>query len=253
MASIPLISNPILPPVPDEPKDFEDPEELHKTFDALWKWMKDLSVQLKILLGSPQGSNSALTLPLVQAGTAVPFCGPVANMPAGYLACDGSLVSSTQYASLFSAIGSSWNTGGESAGIFRLPDFRGRVPVGAGTGTGLTPRTIGQIGGEENHQLTVSELAVHDHVLTDPGHVHGTSDPEHAHEMDLQGGIAAGAPNITVANGSTSGSGSGHTESAKTGLTVNSATTGIAVANAGGNSPHNNMQPFGVVTWIIKY
>jgi microcystin-dependent protein len=46
-----------------------------------------------------------------------------------------------------------------------LPDYRGRSPIGAGTGTGLTARTIGAQVGEENHLLTVSEMPAHRHLL----------------------------------------------------------------------------------------
>lgn len=250
MANVPLVSNPIIPPVPDEPKlsdDTTDPE-LIKTFDSLWKWMKDVSVQLKILFGSPQSSNSAIIATLVQAGTILPFGGIAANIPTGYLVCDGSVVSQGQYVSLFSAIGTNWNTGGEGAGNFRLPDLRGRDILGAGTGAGLSPRAVGQTGGEETHLLTTPELPAHNHPVTDPGHGHAVSDPGHSHLIKSNGG-GGSFPVLT-------GDGSGATHPSNpstTGVGVTANTTGISTQNTGGGGAHNNVQPFGVCTWMIKF
>ena len=58
--------------------------------------------------------------------------------PHGWLACDGQDYDSTlpQYDMLYAALGSTYNTGGEAAGFFRVPDFRGRMPIGAGAGSG---------------------------------------------------------------------------------------------------------------------
>lgn len=259
MANVPLVANPIFPPVPDEPKLDIEPtdekgQELQKTFDAIWKWMKDVSVQLKILFGSPQASNSAITIPLVQAGTVLAFGGVPANIPAGYLLCDGSQVSQTQFAALFSAIGTTWNTGGEAAGNFRVPDLRGCGVIGAGAGVGLTARSVGQKGGEESHVLVTAEIpaAPVTVTVTDPGHGHSVSDPGHSH--DVRGlAVAAGAPNVSVPNNN--GNTGFRTSTDGTGVSVNSGTTGITAAGtlAGGGGSHNNMAPFGVIQWMIKF
>lgn len=249
MANIPLVANPILPPVPDEPNNLDDPE-LQKTFDALWKWIKDLSVQLKILLGSPQGSNSAITIPLVQPGMILPFGGVSGNIPAGYLVCDGSQVSQTQYAALFSAISSTWNIGGESAGNFRLPDLRGRGLLGAGTGTGLSPRAVAQLGGEETHLLTTPEIPSHSHALTDPGHGHALTDPGHHHTGVLHTGGSAFSGSTTPVTEFPSNLG---TDAATTGISIANNATGISIANSGGGGAHNNMAPFAGVVWMIKF
>ena len=250
MANIPLIANPLLPPVPDEPTDF--PPEYQKTADQVWQWMKDLSLQMKILFGSPQASNSAIIANLVQAGTVLPFAGVSGNIPSGYLACDGSVVSQVQYPSLWSAISSTWNTGGEGAGNFRLPDLRGRDVLGAGTGSGLTSRAVGQIGGEETHALTISELASHNHPISDPGHPHGITDPGHFHTESRANGASgegvAGsnlgdATVVTIMNTTTN----------PTGISVNTALTGISTGTAGSGAGHNNIQPFGVLQWMIKF
>jgi microcystin-dependent protein len=130
---------------------------------------------------------------LTSGGAAAPTWGNVlpsgsiqmfggSSAPSGWLLCDGSSVSSTNYLALHAVIsntyGGSAYTGG--AGLsFNLPDLRGRFPMGAGTGTGLnssgtgapsgtaqTARTRGQWGGEETHLLSISEMPSHSHNLT---------------------------------------------------------------------------------------
>jgi hypothetical protein len=95
-------------------------------------------------LGLPPG----LILPL--AGTAV---------PSGYLMCDGSAVSRNQYAGLFTAIGVGFGSGDGST-TFNLPDLRGRFPLAAGKGAGLSLRALGDLGGEESS----SALIEHTHL-----------------------------------------------------------------------------------------
>lgn len=134
----------------------------------------------------------------------------------GWLVCDGSAVSRTTYATLFAAISTVFGVGDGST-TFNVPDYRGRVIVGAGTGPGLTIRSTGTTGGEETHLLTSTEM---------PGHAHGTQDT-----TSTTGG-AAGANNMAVLTGNTA--------------------TGIATGSAGGGAAHNNMPPFGVANVFIK-
>jgi len=68
--------------------------------------------------------------------------------PRGWAFCDGQLLPISQNAALFSLLGT--NYGGDGRTTFGLPDLRGRAPVHAGTGPGLTPRSIGQKGGVES-------------------------------------------------------------------------------------------------------
>src|SRR5258707_9512613 len=95
----------------------------------------------------------------IPAGLIAPFGG--LNPPAGWLVCNGSVVSVATYAGLHDAIGDVWNTGGEGGGNFRLPDLQGRAPIGAGQGPGLTNRTIGTTLGEEAHTLNLNEMPAH--------------------------------------------------------------------------------------------
>lgn len=102
-------------------------------------------------------------------GEIVPFAGSV-SPKINWLECDGSEVLIATYPDLYIVIGDTYGTA--SADHFRLPDLRGRTPAGTGTGTDLSPVTVGQSYGEEKHVLTVAELAAHNHP--DSGHSHTT-------------------------------------------------------------------------------
>lgn len=167
-------------------------------------------------------------------GSIVMYGGAAA--PIGWLLCDGSVKAAADYSTLFAAIGAAFNTGGEGAGNFRLPDLRGRAPIGVGTGAGLTARTLGAGGGEENHTLTVAEMPNHNHDFADPGHVHGPLDAGHG-TLKAYNGV-----NADVSTGGDFSFAGG----------VASSTTGITFNNAGGGLVHNNMQPFIALNFIIR-
>jgi microcystin-dependent protein len=84
--------------------------------------------------------------------------------PVGYAFCDGSLLPIAQYTALFTIIGTTY--GGDGQTTFALPDLRGRVPVGAGQGTGLSNYALGQVSGVEMVTLSSSNLANHTHTVT---------------------------------------------------------------------------------------
>jgi microcystin-dependent protein len=83
--------------------------------------------------------------------------------PKGWTTCSGQLLPINQNQALFSLLGTTY--GGDGRVNFGLPDLRGRVAIGNGNGTGLSPYVLGQVGGEENHTLTQSEMAQHNHNL----------------------------------------------------------------------------------------
>lgn len=90
----------------------------------------------------------------------------VQSAPVGYLLCDGSAFSETQYPRLYAALGN----------VATLPDIRGRATICQGTGTGLTARVLKATVGTETHSLSAGENALHDHQLmqeneTDDGYV----------------------------------------------------------------------------------
>lgn len=124
---------------------------------------------------------------------------------------------------------------GDGFSTFNVPDKRGRTPVGGGTGAGLTQRNLGAQLGEENHVLTVAELAQHSHGVSDPGHSHvyptgvGSPGDNGVPTRDGDGNTPDRSP-VTSANG-----------------------TGISIGNAGLNSPFNVVQPSLVCNFVISY
>jgi microcystin-dependent protein len=176
-----------------------------------------------------------------------------ATNPAGWLTCDGSAVSRTTYADLFATIGTTWGVGDGST-TFNLPDLRGRGLIGDGSGTGLTPRTLGTWNiGSESHTMTLAELATHNHSVTasDPGHIHGVTDPGHTHYYNTgQPGVSTGAY-----IGDTRYVNAGVTAAAVTGISIATHVTGITVSesNAGSSTAFSLMNPSAVIRFVIKY
>ncbi|MBD2515202.1 tail fiber protein [Nostoc sp. FACHB-973] len=118
-----------------------------------------------------------------QPGMGMEFYG--STLPAGgWLWMDGASYPVSTYPGLFAAIG---YTHGGSGANFNVPDKRGRVGVGAGQGAGLTLRSLGQTFGAETHTLTVSEMPLHNHGVSDPGHNHGVNETAHVHGLSDPG------------------------------------------------------------------
>ena len=158
----------------------------------------------------------------------------------GYLPCDGSAVSRTTYAALYSAIGTAHGAG-DGLTTFNVPDLRGRVPIGAGTGTysGATARTLGQQVGAEEHTVTEAEMAAHSHAINDSGHTHTFSTG-----MNFGVGIETLPPAGALKNSN---------GAATNGATTGSSTTGYTgVTSTGGGDAHNNVQPSLVCAFLIK-
>ena len=87
--------------------------------------------------------------------------------PRGWAFCDGQLLPINQYQALFSLLGTTY--GGDGRTTFALPDLRGRSPIHAGHGPGLSDIKLGQRGGRETVTLTVSELPNHFHTVNFSG------------------------------------------------------------------------------------
>lgn len=127
------------------------------------------------------------------SGMVAMFGGPPANIPAGWLYCDGSPVSRTTYAALFSKVGTNWGVGDGST-TFNLPDYRGVMPLGI-SGT----HTLGSKGGAETVALTTAQLPSHSHTgLT------GVENQSHVHAVNATAvgvTVAAAATGITQTGG----------------------------------------------------
>lgn len=172
--------------------------------------------------------------PVFPIGSIHMFAG--SSYPAGFLLCDGSSISRTTYAALFAIIGTAYNTGGEAGTHFRIPNQLGRCLIGNGTGSGLTARTIGSIGGAETHVLSTAELGTHSHAVVDPTHRHLISEQE----LDNVGGL----PDKLSPS-----SGGGATADLNTGSNT---AMNLTAGNTGGGGSHANVQPSIVVNFLIK-
>ena len=154
-----------------------------------------------------------------------PFIGeirpfPFTFAPLGWLYCDGSLQSISNYPTLFQLIGTTY--GGDGQTTFGLPDLRGRVPMGAATST-----QIGQLGGAETVALNSGQVPLHSHGLTVS--TSGTS----ASPVGVHPGLAA--PNATPYG-------------AATGTLGASAIS----PNSGGTTAHANIQPYLAIAFCIS-
>src|SRR5215218_1600346 len=83
--------------------------------------------------------------------------------PRGFAFCQGQILSISQNSALFSLLGTTY--GGNGTTTFALPDLRGRVPNGSGTGPGLAPYSLGQQSGVESVTLAPSQMPLHSHTL----------------------------------------------------------------------------------------
>ena len=84
--------------------------------------------------------------------------------PKGWAYCQGQLLSVVQNPALFSLLGTIY--GGDGKNTFGLPDLRGRVIIGVGTGPGLSSYPIGQQGGQEGVALSLNESPAHGHSFS---------------------------------------------------------------------------------------
>ena len=144
--------------------------------------------------------------------------------PAGWMRCDGSLVSVNDYQALYSLLGTTY--GGNGVTNFALPNMQGNVAVVSGNGPGLTPRYPGSSGGEESVTLMTNQLPSHTHALTGSTAVATTNSPNWSSFATPGNGPATYGP----------------------------ATHLVAMAPTGysGNSmPHENRMPSLAVTFII--
>lgn len=146
--------------------------------------------------------------------------------PRGWAFCDGQLLAVSQNDALFSLLGTIY--GGDGRTTFGLPDIRGRLPIHAGTGPGLSPRRLGAKGGEEGVTLTVNQL---------PSHGHGWPASDGAAQNDVPTGAHLAKGSASIFNPSL---GPGQTDM----------NTGV-VGNTGGSRSHTNLMPFLCIHFII--
>ena len=146
--------------------------------------------------------------------------------PRGWAFCDGQLLAISQNDALFSLLGTIY--GGDGRTTFGLPDMRGRIPIHAGSGPGLSPRRLGARAGAESVTVTVNQLPSHNHgnlqVSTDAGT-----------EANADSAVLGASPNVRLYRPVTP----------SMNMSVN------AITSIGGSQQHTNVQPFLCIHFII--
>jgi microcystin-dependent protein len=145
--------------------------------------------------------------------------------PNGWAFCNGQILPIASNTALFSLLGTAY--GGNGVSTFALPDLRGRVPVHVGQGPGLALVDRGQAGGAEAVPLIASEMPSHTHALNGSS-ANGVSDAPASN-------VPARAPSAIP----------------QYGATANADLASDAVGTSGGGQPHNNMQPYITLNFII--
>jgi microcystin-dependent protein len=159
-------------------------------------------------------------------GSVIAFAGSTA--PDGWLLCDGSNYSSANFPDLHAVIGTSF---GSTGGNFHVPDLRTRVPVGLSS-SNTQFQEIGDVGGAAEHTLSVAEMPTHGHD------VYGgtTSDPN---AWGIRRGEARGVAGVWYGGGLA--------------FTTHDGGGNQLIGDSGSGDAHNNMPPFVVMNYIIKY
>lgn len=160
-----------------------------------------------------------------------PFLGEIRTFagnfaPRGWALCQGQLLPISQNDALFSLLGTTY--GGDGQTTFALPNLAGRIALHQGAGPGLSPRTIGEAGGSEAVSLANQEMPVHNHAAACSNSGANRASPAGSYWSTDPGGNT-GAYNTTDG----------------------SQMAGMAIGNTGGGQPHDNLQPYLVINYII--
>jgi len=153
----------------------------------------------------------------------------VRGAPSGWQICDGSLLSISNFEVLYQLLGTTY--GGDGQTTFGVPDLRGRVPVHQGNGRGLTPRSPGQLSGDDAVTLTSQQMASHAHFLL----------------ASTDAGTSAAPAKFVLAALPSGGTEQFYAPTLE-GATIAPFPTST-VAPAGGNQPHDNTAP----TMTLQY
>ncbi|WP_309667140.1 tail fiber protein [Tabrizicola sp.] len=138
--------------------------------------------------------------------------------PKGWALCNGQLLPINQNQALFSLLGTTY--GGNGQTNFALPNLQGRAPLHFGNGI-----VQGQVAGEANHTLIISELPAHNHIPQGSTATPNQGSPGNNYWAALAGSYSTTSPDNAMNPGS--------------------------ISSVGGSQPHNNLQPYLVLNFII--
>ena len=145
--------------------------------------------------------------------------------PRGYAFCDGQLLSIAQNTALFAVVGTTY--GGDGRTTLGLPNLQGRAPLHPGTGPGLPSQRLGEKGGTESVTLTPAQTPPHTHPVNAVSTPGNSSNPAGNALARSVGGNAFGPSTNLVP------------------------LADAALPPIGGDQPHNNVQPFLTLSFII--
>ena len=192
-------------------------------------WLMPIVTLVLVVSGGPNPAHACPSEPYIASVciTAATFC------PRGYAAAEGQLLSISRNTALFSLIGTTY--GGDGRTTFGLPDLRGRSPVHAGRGPGLSTIGQGQKGGRETVTQSVAQMASHSHAATAAANLRGKGGGGNTgNSADLTGRVLAGKNNSKIY-------GSGPADATMDNSSIVITTT---VGSAGGSQPQENRSPF---------
>lgn len=154
--------------------------------------------------------------------------------PRGTMACNGQLLSISQFTALFSLLGTTY--GGDGRTTFALPDLRGRAPMQFGNGPGLVPRRLGARGGSEFNVLNLNQMPSHNHPFSGTLSIPASS--EDANQDEAAGQFLANGTFYHNTADAIYGSAA---------INVNPATIG----NVGNSAEINNLQPYLAINYVM--
>lgn len=183
------------------------------------------------------------------------------TVPNGWLICDGSAISRTDYPLLFNAIGTLWGVGDGST-TFNLPNLKGKVPVGYDSSQ-TEFDTVGEAGGALTHYHTTGDCTLTSAQSGVPAHAHGNTFKLSNNSQLIYSTDAVGATRGTINTSSSastsfikktynaSGTAGLRTISLSGGVSNNTAANASSAHNHGNTQTVSNLQPYAVVKYII--
>lgn len=187
----------------------------------------------------------------IPTGVVLPFADSTA--PSGYLICDGSAISRTDYADLYDVIGTTYGVGDGST-TFNIPDLKGKVPVGYNS-SDTSFDAMGETGGAKDVTLTSAQSGLVAHSHTNTAHDHTQDSHYHGVRYKQFTGISAGTGWYLLRRRDGADGYDGEDADATSTVTANNQTSSITIANsssASATSSHTNLQPYITLAYIIK-